>query len=46
MPEARALVLVMVGIAILGLNLDPILSLYGTGFHATLPVTPLFDLWR
>lgn len=42
----RAVPLVLAGFAAFALNLAPTLALYSTGFHATLPVAPLLDLWR
>jgi 4-amino-4-deoxy-L-arabinose transferase-like glycosyltransferase len=42
----RQLALCFAGFAVLCLNLAPIWSLYSTGYHVTLPVVPLFDLWR
>jgi 4-amino-4-deoxy-L-arabinose transferase-like glycosyltransferase len=42
----RALALVFAAFVALNLNLAPILSLYSTGYHVTLPVVPLVDLWR
>jgi hypothetical protein len=45
-PPWRALALVSAGLVVLCLNLDPILSLYSTGYHVTLPVVPLIDIWH
>lgn len=42
----RALVLICACFAVANLNLATTLALYSTGFHVTLPVVPLFDLWR
>lgn len=46
LPGPRGLALGGLGFTALCMNLAPILSLYSTGYHVTLPVVPLFDLWR
>lgn len=42
----RAIVLICACFAAANVNLATTLALYSTGFHVTLPVVPLFDLWR
>ncbi|HKD77409.1 MAG TPA: glycosyltransferase family 39 protein [Ktedonobacterales bacterium] len=46
LPATRALALSMAGGVAMCLGLASIIALYSTGYHVTLPVTPLFDLWR
>ncbi len=45
-PAWQATALVVAIFVLANLQLATILSLYSTGFHVTLPVTPLFDLWH
>ncbi len=45
-PPLRAVALGLVCFAVACLNLPALIGLYSTGYHMTLPVVPLFDLWR
>lgn len=45
-PGWRGLTLAVACFVAISLQLPIILSLYSTGYHVTLPVAPLFDLWR
>ena len=45
-PGWRGLALAVALCAIISAQLPTILNLYGTGYHTTLPVTPLFEWWR
>jgi 4-amino-4-deoxy-L-arabinose transferase-like glycosyltransferase len=43
---SRRGILIFASILILSLGLPSTLALYRTGYHAVLPVTPLFDIWH
>ncbi len=45
-PPLRAVALALLCFSVACLNLPAIDALYSTGYQVTLPVVPLFDLWR